>query len=287
MTETIDLLGVGDLGGGDWRERLKDQRDQRDQRDETERRELRAETETDLGILDETIERDLGILERGFWTRRSDLGIFGGFWDETIGLGIMERVNVVFHIVIADDMDANSDPRRCRDTCDPTLSEWRPELALGARVDDSAYLASGEKVVGVEDFGSQFNGAESKEDYFDEEEFESEKEEDMILFLCGDDEVDLIFFYEDFHNLDEGQKFDDDGRDFMEDKAVFGDDGFVIEVVSHINPQVLEVVVSNTVVNKSSMKDFSNNHNFVVSFLDDEVKPIFINKVTPDRKVYV
>ncbi|KAK9084011.1 hypothetical protein Scep_030482 [Stephania cephalantha] len=81
-------------------------------------------------------------------------------------------------------------------------------------------------------------GVESKEDHFDEKEFESEKEEDVILFLCGDDEVDLIFFYEDFHNLDEGQKFDDDGRDFMEDKAVFGDDGFVIEVVSQINPQV-------------------------------------------------
>ncbi|KAK9169583.1 hypothetical protein Syun_001723 [Stephania yunnanensis] len=29
-----------------------------------------------------------------------------------------------------------------RSTCDPALSDWRLELALGARVDDSADLAS-------------------------------------------------------------------------------------------------------------------------------------------------
>ncbi|KAK9126278.1 hypothetical protein Scep_015124 [Stephania cephalantha] len=61
----------------------------------------------------------------------------------------------------------------------------------------------------------------------------------------------------------------------MEDKIVFGDDGFVIEVVSFKNPQVLEVVVGDTIVNKSSVKDFSNYQNFVVNFSDDEVKPVF------------
>ncbi|KAK9102425.1 hypothetical protein Sjap_019679 [Stephania japonica] len=46
---------------------------------------------------------------------------------------------------------------------------------------------------------------------FDREKFVSEKGEDMVMFLCGDGEVDPIFFNEDFDKLDEGPKFDDDG----------------------------------------------------------------------------
>ncbi|KAK9087212.1 hypothetical protein Syun_029606 [Stephania yunnanensis] len=65
-------------------ERRRDKRDQRDQHDETERPELRAKNETDLGILDETIERDLGFFGRGRddRTRRSDLGVLWGILDE-------------------------------------------------------------------------------------------------------------------------------------------------------------------------------------------------------------
>ncbi|KAK9150879.1 hypothetical protein Syun_009188 [Stephania yunnanensis] len=39
-----------------------------------------------------------------------------------------------FLVYVHDALDCN--------TCDPTLSEWRPELALSARVGDSANLAS-------------------------------------------------------------------------------------------------------------------------------------------------
>ncbi|KAK9157409.1 hypothetical protein Scep_003983 [Stephania cephalantha] len=79
-----------------------------------------------------------------------------------------------------------------------------------------------------------------------------------------------------------GLKFDDDGCDFVEDKVVFGDDGFVIEVVSRKYPQELEVAVGDTVVNKSFVKDFSNYQNFIVSFSDDKVKLIFEDKAILD-----
>ncbi|KAK9127317.1 hypothetical protein Syun_016114 [Stephania yunnanensis] len=36
-----------------------------------------------------------------------------------------------------------------------------------------------------------------------------------------------------YDKFDEARKFDGDGHDFVEDKFVFGDDGFVIEVISH------------------------------------------------------
>ncbi|KAK9103146.1 hypothetical protein Sjap_020400 [Stephania japonica] len=86
-------------------------------------------------------------------------------------------------------------------------------------------------------------------------------------------------------NLDEGPKFDDDGCNLVEDKVVFGDDGFIIKVVSHNNPQMLGDMVGDVVVNKSSMNNFSNYQNFVVSVSDDEVKTIFEDKVIMDRKV--
>ncbi|KAK9121253.1 hypothetical protein Syun_018870 [Stephania yunnanensis] len=57
----------------------------------------------------------------------------------------------------------------------------------------------------------------------------SEKEEYVVLFLYDDGKVDPIFFEEDFDNFDDELNFDGDGQDFVEDKLVFGDDGFVIE----------------------------------------------------------
>ncbi|KAK9096247.1 hypothetical protein Sjap_021744 [Stephania japonica] len=71
-------------------------------------------------------------------------------------------------------------------------------------------------------------GEKPKEEYFDEEEFVLEEEIDGVIFLYGDGKVNSIFFKEDYDNLDEGSKFDDDGHDFAVDKVVFGDDGFVI-----------------------------------------------------------
>ncbi|KAK9125481.1 hypothetical protein Scep_014327 [Stephania cephalantha] len=74
-------------------------------------------------------------------------------------------------------------------------------------------------------------GEEPKKEYCDNEKLVSEKEEDGILFLCGDSEVDPIFFKEDSDDLDEGPKFDNDGRDFVEDKVVFEEGDFFIENV--------------------------------------------------------
>ncbi|KAK9100180.1 hypothetical protein Scep_023610 [Stephania cephalantha] len=85
-------------------------------------------------------------------------------------------------------------------------------------------------------------GENPEEEYSNEDEFVYEEEIDS-LFLYGDSKVDPIFFDEDFDNLDKGPKFDDDGPDFVEDKVVFGDDDFVIEVVSHKNPQAAELEV--------------------------------------------
>ncbi|KAK9107631.1 hypothetical protein Syun_023642 [Stephania yunnanensis] len=96
-----------------------------------------------------------------------------------------------------------------------------------------------------------------EEEYSDEEKFVYEEEIDGVLFLYGDAKVDPIFFEDDSDNLNERPKFDDDGRDFVEDKVVFGKDDFVIEVVSQKNSQVLEVVVGDMIVNKSYVKDFS------------------------------
>ncbi|KAK9157809.1 hypothetical protein Scep_004383 [Stephania cephalantha] len=127
-------------------------------------------------------------------------------------------------------------------------------------------------------------GEQSKEEYSENEEFVFEKEEEGVLFLYGDGEIDQIFFTENSNNLDEGPKFDDDMHNFIEDKVVFGDDGFVIKVVSHKNPQVLEVVVGNTIVNKSYVKDITNYHNFVVNFSKDKVKPSFKDKVLLNQK---
>ncbi|KAK9109086.1 hypothetical protein Sjap_017146 [Stephania japonica] len=94
-----------------------------------------------------------------------------------------------------------------------------------------------------------------------------------------------IFFKEDFDNLDKGPKLNEDVYDFVEDKIVFGDDSFIMEVVSHKNPQVFEMVIDDTVVNKHSfMKDFSNYQNFVVSFSNNEVKPRFEDQVVKDKK---
>ncbi|KAK9119278.1 hypothetical protein Scep_017371 [Stephania cephalantha] len=88
---------------------------------------------------------------------------------------------------------------------------------------------------------------------------------------------------EEFVSEEEINEFDDDGRDFVGDKVVFGEDDFVIEVVSHKNPQVLEVVVGDMIVNKSSVKNFSDYQKlFVVSFLDDV--HIFEVKVVPNHK---
>ncbi|KAK9158931.1 hypothetical protein Scep_005505 [Stephania cephalantha] len=108
-------------------------------------------------------------------------------------------------------------------------------------------------------------GKKLEEKYFDEE-FVSEEEINGVLFLYGDGKVNPIFFEEDSDNLDEGPKFDDDGCDFVEDKVVSGDDGFIIEVVSYKDPQVLKVVVGGTIVNKSSVKDFSTINSLLLAF---------------------
>ncbi|KAK9137698.1 hypothetical protein Sjap_008292 [Stephania japonica] len=91
--------------------------------------------------------------------------------------------------------------------------------------------------------------------YSDEEEFVFEEEIDVVLFLYGDvRRIDPIFFEEDFENFDEEPKFDSDGYDFVEDKLVFGEDGFVIEVVSLFEvSQVLEEVVRDVEVNNDSL----------------------------------
>ncbi|KAK9128591.1 hypothetical protein Syun_017388 [Stephania yunnanensis] len=58
-----------------------------------------------------------------------------------------------------------------------------------------------------------------------------------------------------FDNYDEVPKFDSDGHDFAEDKLVFADDGFVIEVISHSkSSRVLEEVVVDGVVNNYPVK---------------------------------
>ncbi|KAK9162855.1 hypothetical protein Syun_003757 [Stephania yunnanensis] len=67
----------------------------------------------------------------------------------------------------------------------------------------------------------------------DEDEDEDEEKEDGVLFLYDDDEVDSIFFEDDSDNFDNAPKFDDDGHDFVDDKLVFGDNDFVVEVISH------------------------------------------------------
>ncbi|KAK9121717.1 hypothetical protein Syun_019334 [Stephania yunnanensis] len=68
-------------------------------------------------------------------------------------------------------------------------------------------------------------------------EFVAYKEEDEVLFLYGDGEVDMIFIEEDSDNVDVAPKFDGNWHDFVEDKLVFGlvfgDEGFVIEVMLH------------------------------------------------------
>ncbi|KAK9137705.1 hypothetical protein Sjap_008299 [Stephania japonica] len=91
--------------------------------------------------------------------------------------------------------------------------------------------------------------------YSDEEEFVSEEEIDVVLFLYGDARrIDPIFFEEDFENFDEEPKFDTDGYDFVEDKLVFGEDSLVIEVVSLFEvSQELEEVVRNVDVNNDSL----------------------------------
>ncbi|KAK9125532.1 hypothetical protein Scep_014378 [Stephania cephalantha] len=68
-----------------------------------------------------------------------------------------------------------------------------------------------------------------------ENEFTAEREKDGVFFLYGDNEVNLIFFKEDSNNFDNAPKFDGDGHDFVENKLVFRDNGFVIEVISHPN----------------------------------------------------
>ncbi|KAK9146524.1 hypothetical protein Sjap_006427 [Stephania japonica] len=83
-------------------------------------------------------------------------------------------------------------------------------------------------------------------------------------------QVDLIFFEEDSENLDEGPKFDNDGHDFVENKVVFGDDNFFVEVVYRKNTQVLEMVIGDTVVNKSSLKNFSNYDKVDAIFFEDD-----------------
>ncbi|KAK9117735.1 hypothetical protein Sjap_016682 [Stephania japonica] len=85
-------------------------------------------------------------------------------------------------------------------------------------------------------------------------------------------------------NFDELLKSDSDGYDFVEDKIVFREDDFVIEVVSLFKvPQVFEVV-GDTGANKSFVKDFFNYHNLIVSLSDYEIKPIFENKFVSDHK---
>ncbi|KAK9163335.1 hypothetical protein Syun_004237 [Stephania yunnanensis] len=101
-------------------------------------------------------------------------------------------------------------------------------------------------------------GEKLKEEYSDEEEFVSDEEIDGFLFLYSNDKVHLIFFEEDFDNLDEGPKFDNDGCYFMEDKVVFVDGDSVIEVVSHKNLQVLEVVVDDEVKFEEELSMFEN-----------------------------
>ncbi|KAK9122956.1 hypothetical protein Sjap_012558 [Stephania japonica] len=129
-------------------------------------------------------------------------------------------------------------------------------------------------------------GEKLKEEYSNEKEFASEEEIDGDIFLYGYAwRIDPIFFVEESKNFDEEPKFVSDGYDFVENKIVFGEDGFVIEVVSKFKvPQVLEGVVGDTHVNKSFVKDFSNYHNFVVSFSDYEIKPIFEDKFVSDYK---
>ncbi|KAK9115969.1 hypothetical protein Sjap_014916 [Stephania japonica] len=82
-----------------------------------------------------------------------------------------------------------------------------------------------------------------EEEYSDEEEFVSK-----VLFLYGDvRRIDPIFFEEESKNFNEAPKFDSDGYNFVEDKIVFGEVDFVIEVVSLFKvPQVLEEVVGDT-----------------------------------------
>ncbi|KAK9151171.1 hypothetical protein Syun_009480 [Stephania yunnanensis] len=63
------------------------------------------------------------------------------------------------------------------------------------------------------------------------------KKENRVLFLYADDEVDPIFFEEDFDNFDEAPKFDGDGHDFVENKLVFGDNDFVIKVTPNAHFQ--------------------------------------------------
>ncbi|KAK9137703.1 hypothetical protein Sjap_008297 [Stephania japonica] len=91
--------------------------------------------------------------------------------------------------------------------------------------------------------------------YSDEEEFVSEEEIDVVLFIYGDARrIDPIFFEEDFENFDEEPKFDSDGYDIMEDKLVFGEDGLVIEVVTLFEvSQELEEVVRDVDVNNDSL----------------------------------
>ncbi|KAK9160504.1 hypothetical protein Syun_006845 [Stephania yunnanensis] len=91
---------------------------------------------------------------------------------------------------------------------------------------------------------------ESGEEYSNKEGFVFMKE-DEFLFLYGDDEVDSIFLDEDSNNIDEVAKFDSDGHDFLEDKLVFGDNGFVIEMISHFkSPRMLKEVVDDVIVKK-------------------------------------
>ncbi|KAK9116737.1 hypothetical protein Sjap_015684 [Stephania japonica] len=98
--------------------------------------------------------------------------------------------------------------------------------------------------------------------------------------------IDPIFFEEESKNFDEAPKFDSDGYNFVEDKIVFGEDDFVIEVVSLFKvPQVFEEVVGDTSVNKSFVNDFSNYQNYVVSLSNYEIKPIE-DKFVSDHKPY-